>query len=191
MSAAPRSIPQKTHNRDSDDGYCVGRLWNELWTGRARSPGPKDLSTANELVRDFGRQRAERLLVHLVAATRRGWPKCATLTGALAYLGAAVAALEHEETRAARLERERLDAERREQERREDQRRREEESRERDGFLAVYRGLPAEVRADIEHAVRAKVGGVFARPGGFMFQTHLLQEMQRRFNAALAQESRP
>jgi hypothetical protein len=144
------------------------RLWNPAL---ATSPGPRDLEHAEMLLRQGSPEEAKALLACLVQVTRKEWPECRSLSGAVQkYLGDAVQLVQQQAQReASRQQAERL----REKERQAEAARQQGDRQ----LQPLWDALPAEQRAAIEQQVRARVGT--SAPVSFVRRL-CLEELSRR-----------
>jgi hypothetical protein len=149
----------------------VAREFYRLWDAtNPAQPGPRDLEQADVLLRGRTAEEAMALLALLVKVTRKEWPECRSLSGAVQkYLADALALAEAEARR---------EAERREAEARRALQRQESESSQRHGerLERLWRSMPEAERQAVEARVRQRVGG--HAPAGFVHRL-CLDELAR------------
>jgi hypothetical protein len=125
------------------------RLWNPALPAQ---PGARDLEQAQALLGEHG-EDAGVLVACLVQVTRREWPECRSLSGAVQkYLGDARKLLEQQQCREAA----RRDAEQARQQSRQSAAGQQQEDRR---LQEAWETLPEAERAAIVGAVRARLGG--------------------------------
>ncbi len=145
------------------------RLWDPTI---AASPGPRDLEQAEALLRDDGPETAKALIACLVRVTKKRWPDCRSLSGAVQkYLPEAKRLHDLERRRAA--SRGAAEAERRKD--REASRGREREERR---LQEAWNALPEAEREALRRGVVEKLGGATA-PEAFI-QRLCLEELAGR-----------
>jgi hypothetical protein len=145
------------------------RLWDPTVPAQ---PGPRDLEQSEILLRDHGPEAARALIACLVRVTKKRWPDCRSLSGAVhKYLADAIRLYELERRRAAARD---AAEERR---RHEQGALREREQTER-RLQEAWNGLPAAERDAIRRGVLAKLAGATA-PEAFV-QRLCLEELSRR-----------
>lgn len=145
------------------------RLWDATVPA---SPGPRDLEQAEALVRDHGPETAKALIACLVRVTKKRWPDCRSLSGAVQkYLPEAVRL--HDLERRREASRGMAEAERRKG--REALRGREREERR---LQEAWNALPAGEREAVRRGVVEKLGGATA-PEAFI-QRLCLEELAGR-----------
>ena len=134
------------------------RLWDATIPA---SPGPRDLEQAEALLRGHGPETAMALIACLVRVTKKRWPDCRSLSGAVQkYLSEAERLYDLERRRAA--SRGATEAERRKD--REARRGRELEERR---LQEAWNALPAPEREAVRRGVVEKLGGA-AAPEAFI-----------------------
>jgi hypothetical protein len=127
------------------------------------APGPRDLEQAALLLEGRDADEAKAVVACLVRVTRKQWPECRSLSGAVQkYLGDALKLLQAERRREA----ERAQARRQSQERRQDQTPYE-------PLQARWEALSDDQRQEIERSVRQRLGG--AAPAAFVLRLCLLE----------------
>jgi hypothetical protein len=85
-SSRPRSA-----TAPEGDASRLARHFRERW-GAGPPPGPRDVEQAGRLLAEHGADEATALVEALVEVTRKAWPECRSLSGAVGrYLGDAVA----------------------------------------------------------------------------------------------------
>lgn len=132
----------------------IAREFYQLWdAARPAQPGPRDLEQADLLLRDRTPEEARAVLTLLVRVTRKEWPDCRSLSGAVQKYLADALALHEKEAR-------------READRREADVRREHQRQESTTLLQrgerleqLWQSLPEPRRQAIEEQVRGRVGG--------------------------------
>ena len=125
------------------------RLWDPSGT---IVPGPRDLEQAELLLRQRDVAEAKAIIEALVQVTRKEWPDCRSLSGAVQkYLGDALKLLRQQAQRQASRQR----AESAREQQRQDEAGRQQSDRQ---ILAAWDSLSAEQREAIEQQVRARVG---------------------------------
>jgi hypothetical protein len=125
------------------------RLWDPSGTTQ---PGPRDLEQAEMLLRQGSFEEAKALLVVLVQVTRKEWPDCRSLSGAVQkYLGDALKLVQLQAQRQAS----RQQAEQSRQQQRQDETSRQEGERQ---IVSTWETLPAHEREAIEQQVRERLG---------------------------------
>jgi hypothetical protein len=147
------------------------RLWDP---SGATQPGARDVEQAEVLLRQRGPDEAKALLECLVRVTRKEWPECRSLSGAVQkYLGDALKLMQQREQR---------EASRQEAERARSQRRQEEAGRHRgeQEMQPIWEALPAEQREAIERQVRGRLGK--SAPAAFVRRL-CLEELARRLGS--------
>ena len=131
----------------------LAREFYRLWDPSAATlPGPRDLELAEMLLRQRGPELAKALLVCLVQVTRKEWPECRSLSGAVQkYLGDALKLLDQQALR---------ETQRQEALRTIDHARQAELGRQRADrrMQPLWDALPAEEQAAIEREVRGRLG---------------------------------
>jgi Replication initiator protein A len=172
---------QRTEDRGqkTDDGEEAGlgaaalateyyRLWDAT---TPTQPGPRDLEQAQALLRDHG-DEAPAVVACLVRVTKKRWPDCRSLSGAVQkYLPEAVRL--HQLERRREAARQAAEAGRRKEQ--ETTRAREQAERR---LQEAWGALPAEERDAIRRGVLEKLGGTTA-PEAFL-QRLCLEELSRR-----------
>lgn len=141
--------------------------WNP---GHAGQPGPRDLEQVEMMLRNSTAEEARAVIGWLVKITRKEWPECRSLSGAVQkYLGEALKAREHELRR---------EASRRQAQSQRDKEREETSSRQQAGNQREeqWQRLPEAERKAIEERVRRRVGG--RAPLAFVHRL-CLEEMAR------------
>jgi hypothetical protein len=132
----------------------LAREFYHLWDAeRPAQPGPRDLEQAELLLSDRPLDEARAVLALLVRVTRKEWPECRSLSGAVQkYLADALRLFEMESRR---------EAERREAESRREHQRQESTALQQRGerLEQLWRALSDEERQAIEEQVRGRVGG--------------------------------
>jgi hypothetical protein len=144
------------------------RQWDPVG---ATQPGVRDLEQAEVLLRQCGPDEAKALLDSLVRVTRKEWPECRSLSGAVQkYLGDALKLMQLRQQR---------QASRQQAEQAREQQRQEETSRQKSeqGMQLIWEALPAEQRAAIEQLVRGRLGK--SAPEAFVRRL-CLEELARR-----------
>lgn len=134
-------------------------------------PGPRDLEQAELLLRDRDLDEAKVVVACLVQVTRREWPLCRSLSGAVQkYLGDAVKLHQQQARRAAG---------RRAAEQARERQRQEQAGEQTSGrqLQEIWDTLPADERQAIEREVRRRLGG--DAPAVFVRRL-CLQELARR-----------
>jgi hypothetical protein len=169
----PTSLPRNRGEGSKPDAETLAHTFYRLWdpTG-ALQPGVKDVQQAQALIQEHGVETVQGLLPVLVQATRKEWPECRSLSGAIQkYLGVALplyrAQQRREETRRTADESRRLaqqtDAERQEEERR---------------WSEAWAALSAAEQEEIRQSVLAESAGAPA-PEAFVRRL-CLEELARR-----------
>ena len=143
-----------------------------LWDATAvLTPGPRDLEQAEAILREHGPETAKVLISCLVRVTKKCWPDCRSLSGAVQkYLPEALRLHQLEQRR--KTARETADAAR--QNEQESLRTREQTERR---LQDVWNGLPAAEREAVRREVLMKLGGATA-PEAFI-QRLCLEEIGR------------
>ena len=149
-----------------------------LWDATAVvQPGPRDLEQAETLLRDHGPETAQALIACLVRVTKKRWPDCRSLSGAVQkYLAEALRLHQLEQRREAA--RETAETARRQEQ--EALRTREQTERR---LQEAWNGLPAAEREAVRRGVLAKLGDATA-PEAFI-QRLCLEELARRAGAGI------
>jgi plasmid replication initiation protein len=144
----------------SEAERLVGEFYRQWDPTRSLQPGPRDLEQAQMLLSQHDRATAAALIGCLVRVTRKDWPDCRSLSGAVQkYLGDAVKLHQSMQQREARK---REGEERRRQSRQEQQSQNEEERR----LNEQWNALPAEEQQAIRDRVLARLPG--AAPEAFI-----------------------
>jgi hypothetical protein len=150
----------------------LARSFYEQWSPDAPvQPGSRDLEQAEVLLRGREPEEAKAVLACLIQVTRKEWPLCRSLSGAVQkYLGDAVKLHEQQARRG---------ADRRAAEEARRQQRRQQAGEQQSGrqLQEVWGGLPADERQAIEREVRRRLGG--NAPAVFV-QRLCLEELARR-----------
>jgi hypothetical protein len=145
------------------------RLWDAT---TVVAPGPRDLEQAETILREHGPETAKALIACLVRVTKKRWPDCRSLSGAVQkYLPEALRLHQLEQRREAA--RETAETARRQEQ--ESLRTREQTERR---LQEAWNGLPPAEREAVRRGVLAKLGGATA-PEAFI-QRLCLEEMARR-----------
>jgi plasmid replication initiation protein len=144
-----------------------------LWDATAvASPGPRDLEQAETILREHGSETAQALIACLVRVTKKRWPDCRSLSGAVQkYLPEALRLHQLEQRREAA--RETTETARRQEQ--ESLRTREQTERR---LQEAWNRLPAAEREALRCGVLAKLGDATA-PEAFI-QRLCLEEMARK-----------
>ena len=168
-SPAPASLPRERGEASAQLAAEYYRQWDAT---AAVAPGPRDLEQAETLLRDHGQETAKALIACLVRVTKKRWPDCRSLSGAVQkYLPEALRLHQLEHRRDAA--RETAEAARRKEQ--ESLRTREQAERR---LQEVWNGLPAAEREEVRRGVLAKLGGTTA-PEAFI-QRLCLEELARQ-----------
>lgn len=147
---APTAVAPETASAKSP-AEELALYFRQRW-GTGPTPGPRDREQAGQLLEGYGPEEARAILEVLVEVTRKAWPECRSLSGALSrYLPEALAA------RQAMVQRDKI---RQEQQLRREQERLTEAQHDRNAraLQARWEALPAAERAAIEARVRQRAG---------------------------------
>lgn len=146
----------------------LARYFREKW-GEGPPPGPRDVEQAARLLSEHGADEAQVLIETLVEVTRKAWPDCRSLSGAVSrYLADAVTRRQ--------AERKRIDGQRQSlQRRRQEQAERGQQDETTQDLKARWEALSLEQRLEIEQRVRERAGNAPA----IFIQRLCLDEIQR------------
>jgi hypothetical protein len=159
---------------DADESAAwLAAEYYRLWDPAALTPpGPRDREQAQVLLRDHGPEAARALVACLVLVTKKRWPDCRSLSGAVQkYLAEAVRLRQLQQRREAA----RSAAEEARRQGQEAQQTREADERR---LHDVWNGLSEEERAAVRRGVLDKLAGT-AAPEAFIHRL-CLQEVGRR-----------
>lgn len=150
----------------------LARGFYQQWNpAHPAEPGARDLEQAGLLLRERTQEEARAVLNCLVQVTRKEWPECRSLSGAIQkYLGDALRLREAETRRAAA----RLEADRQREQVREESAGRQTQGQQ---LRHLWEALPVEQRQAIEQQVRERLGG--NAPAAFVGRL-CLEEIGRR-----------
>jgi hypothetical protein len=147
------SPPVRVVTPESKPAAELAREFYRLWDPTAATqPGPRDLEQAEMLLRHGTPEEARAILVCLVQVTRKEWPDCRSLSGAVQkYLGDALKLVRQQaqreaarqQTEAARKSARQTDAGRQQSDRQ---------------MQLLWEALPEEQRRAIEQQVRSRLG---------------------------------
>jgi hypothetical protein len=170
---APAVPAEKPADTDEPAAAALAAEFYRLWEPSAPvQPGPRDREQAGALLREHGPEAARELIGCLVRVTKKRWPECRSLSGAVQkYLAEALRLFQLQRRREAA--RAAAEAARRTQD--EAERGREEAERR---LQAAWEALPPEEREAVRRAVVERLGGT-AAPEAFL-QRLCLQEAARR-----------
>ena len=153
--------------------FRLAAEYYRLWDPTApATPGPRDLEQAQVLLRDHEPETARAVIACLVRVTKKRWPDCRSLSGALQKYRAEAVRL-HQLERRREASRGAAEATRRQEQ--EAGRTREQAERR---LQEIWNGLPAAEREAVRRGVLEKLGGATA-PEAFI-QRLCLEEIGRR-----------
>ena len=157
----------------------LAREFYRLWDSTAApTPGARDLELAEMLLRQGSLEDAQAILVCLVQVTRKEWPECRSLSGAVQkYLGDALKLVQQQAQREAK----RQEADRTRERARQTDADRQQADRQ---MQPLWDALPAEQREAIEQMVRGRLGK--NAPVSFVRRL-CLEELARRLAGGGAQ----